>query len=67
MHLFAILAFAVLFWRAEAPGEWRLVPGNDISRTLLAVLSQPLLLGLAAAWAAGRACRLHEVIYRKGG
>jgi STE24 endopeptidase len=60
MHLFAILAFAVLFWRAEAPGEWRLVPGDDVSRTLLAVLSQPLLLGLAAAWAASRARRLHH-------
>src|SRR3990172_1772996 len=60
MHVFAVLAFAVLFWRAEAPGEWRLLPLEALWRTLLAVLGQPPLLAVAGVWAAGRARRLYE-------
>ena len=60
MHLLAILAFAVLFWRAETPGAWRLVPADDIMRTVVVVAGLPLLLALAGVWAASRACALHD-------
>ncbi len=60
MHLLVILAFAVLFWRAEAPGEWRLLPADDVVWTLLIITGQPLLLALCGAWAAKRARTLHD-------
>ncbi len=58
MHLVTILAFAVVFWRAEEPGRWALFGEDDIVWTLLVVLLQPVLLGVAAWLLAGRARRL---------
>lgn len=48
MHLFTIIAFASLFWRAEGPNDWpRLVTGTW--QTVIAVLGQlPLWAALAA-------------------
>jgi len=60
MHLFTILAFAILFWRADSPGEWRLLPADDVFWTLLFVAGQPLLHYFAAGFAAKRARRLHN-------
>src|SRR3990172_11944636 len=60
MHLLTILAFAVLFWRADSPGEWRLLPAGDVFGTLLIVATQPLLLSVAGVLAAKRARRLHD-------
>lgn len=60
MHLFVILAFAVLFWRADSPGEWRLLSADDVYWTLLIVAGQPLLLLIAGVLAAQRARRLHD-------
>jgi len=59
MHLFTILAFAMLFWRADSPGEWRLLPADDVFWTLLLVVGQPLLLLVAAVSSAKRARRHH--------
>ena len=56
MHLMTILAFACLFWRAEEPIGWRVVPNDDWLYTLLIVLSQPILLGIAS-WRLGRRAR----------
>ncbi|MGB2985980.1 MAG: M48 family metallopeptidase [Phycisphaerae bacterium] len=58
MHLHTILAFALLFWRTEEPGRWRVVGENDVFWTLAIVLSQPLLLGTVAALSARRTRRL---------
>lgn len=58
MHLVTILAFAVVFWRAEEPGRWALFGQDDVLWTLLVVLLQPVLLGVAARLLAGRAARL---------
>ena len=60
MHLLTILAFAVLFWYAEQPGDWLLLGADDVKWTLLAVLAQPVLFGVAAGLAARRATALHE-------
>lgn len=60
MHLFTILAFAVLFWRADSPGEWRLLPADDVFWTILIVAGQPLLLLVASVSTAKRARRLHD-------
>src|SRR3972149_2416071 len=60
MHLVTILAFAVLFWRADSPGEWRLLSVDNVLGTLLIVVTQPLFLFVAAVSAAKRARRLHD-------
>lgn len=60
MHLFTIFAFAVLFWRADSPDEWRLLPADDVSWTVLIVTGQQVLLAVAAVSAAKRARRLHD-------
>ncbi|UCE58655.1 MAG: M48 family metalloprotease [Phycisphaerales bacterium] len=49
MHLLTILAFACLFWQAEQSGEWVLVAADDVWWTLIVVIAQPILLGLAGA------------------
>ena len=58
MNLATIVAFVILFWQAEEPSGWLLVPDDDIFWTALVVLAQPALLGLAAALAARRTVRL---------
>jgi len=60
MHLFTILVFAILFWRADSPDQWRLLPADDVFGTLLIVTSLPLMLAFAGAWTAKRASRLHD-------
>jgi len=60
MHLLTILAFAVLFWRADSPGKWGLLPRNDVIGTLLIVGSLPVLLWFLGVLAARRARRLHD-------
>ena len=55
MHLYTILAFALLFLQAEEPGYWRLVGDDDVFWSLLSALLQPLVLWAAAAVAARRA------------
>jgi STE24 endopeptidase len=60
MHLFTIFAFALVFWRAEAAGPWRIIPTPGARLTLLAALGPPILLGLAACVVAGRACRMAQ-------
>ncbi|UCC30914.1 MAG: M48 family metalloprotease [Phycisphaerales bacterium] len=59
MHLVTILAFVIIFWRAEQPEQWLLVGEDDVLWTLLIVLAQPPLLGVAAWLSARRAHRLH--------
>ena len=58
MNLLTILAFAILFLQGEQPGSWLLVGEQDIVWTLAVVVLQPLLLGVAASFAARRAQRL---------
>lgn len=49
MHFHTILAFAFLFWRAEAPLEWSLLQHDSVIGTLAIVLGQPIVLAIAAA------------------
>lgn len=56
MHLLTILAFACLFWRAEEPLGWSIVPAGDRLFTLLLVGGLPVVLG-AASWRLGRRAR----------
>jgi len=58
MHLYTILAFALLFFQAEEPGRWRLVGDDDVLWSLAVVLLQPALLLAAAALASRRASGL---------
>lgn len=58
MHLVTILAFVILFWQAEDPGRLLPVGEKDVLWTLLVVLIQPPLLGVAAWLSARRARRL---------
>jgi STE24 endopeptidase len=48
MYLITILAFAVLFWQADAPPSGMIVPQGDVFRTLLIVGLHPPLLALVA-------------------
>ncbi|MFQ5591388.1 MAG: M48 family metallopeptidase [Phycisphaerae bacterium] len=48
MQLLTLLAFAMLFWRGEQPGEWVLVPAGDVFWTMTAVLAPPVILGFSA-------------------
>lgn len=58
MHLFTIVAFACLFWRAEGTSGWSLIAADDVLWTLVIALAQPPAFGLAAVWAARRSRRL---------
>lgn len=58
MHLLTLLAFATLFWQAEQPGQWLLVPIDDIWWTLLGAFGQPVILGGAAVLGMRKAKRL---------
>ena len=58
MHLLAILAFTVVFWRAETPGGWALVGEDDLRWTLACALAQPALMALAAWLTVRRGKRL---------
>ena len=61
MHMLTIIAFAVLFWQAEQPGDWVIGGAEDVGWTLTTVLGQPLVLALAAWLVAQRALwRLKE-------
>ena len=64
MHLLTILAFAVVFWEAEEPSRWVLVPQGDRVLTLAAVVLQPMLMAVAA-WLVGR--RARKVLNQGGG
>lgn len=64
MHLITILAYVILFWHAEAPGELRLVREDDVLWTLLVVLLQPPILA-AAAWLSSR--HAHRLLVRQPG
>lgn len=58
MHLLTIVAFAFLFWRAEQPGRWVLVPAGDVFWTIVIVLVQVVTVGVLAFLAQRRASRL---------
>ena len=58
MHLLTIIAFAILLWHGEQPGEWVLVREGDVFWTMAFVLVQPAALALAAVGIATRAKRL---------
>ena len=58
MHLLTIVAFAFLFWRAEEPGRWVLVPEGDVLWTSLIVLGQIAVIAVFAFLAHRRALRL---------
>ncbi len=58
MSLVTILAFAVLFWRAEEQTPWLLVSEGDVLLTALIVLVQPPLVALASVMASRRTRRL---------
>ncbi len=66
MHLLTILAFAVVFWRAEEPGAWSIVGQHDVVWTLSAVLAQPFGIALTTWWTASHARRLLERHGRQG-
>lgn len=55
MFAYTIIAFVFLFLQAEQPGEWVIVPQQDVAWTISTVLGQPVLLALVAFWAARRA------------
>ena len=54
MHLYTILAFAILFWRAEDPESWILLDEKQLRWILPFVLAQPLLFGILGTLAARR-------------
>ncbi|MCH7838695.1 MAG: M48 family metalloprotease [Planctomycetes bacterium] len=58
MHLLTILAFAFLLWRGEMPASRPIIGNLSPAGTLVIVLFQPILLGLAAFAASRRARRL---------
>ncbi len=58
MHLYTILAFAILFWRAEDPGGWVILGSDRIGWILLVVLVQPPLFGALGVLAARRTRKL---------
>ncbi len=58
MHLLTILAFAFLLWQSELPDPWPIIGDVSAAWGLVIVLCQPILLGLAALWAAKRARRM---------
>lgn len=58
MHLLTIVAFAFLFWRAEQPGRWVLVPDGDVLWTIVIVLGHVATVGVLAFLAQRRASRL---------
>ncbi len=58
MYLVTILAFVIIFWQAEQPEHRLLLGEEDALWTLLIVLVQPPLLGVAAWLSARRALRL---------
>lgn len=58
MHLLTIVAFAFLFWRAEDPGRWVLVPEGDVLWTSLIALGQVGVIAALAFLAHRRALRL---------
>ena len=58
MHLLTILAFAFLLWRGEMPAPQPIIGNLSSGGTLVIVLCQPILLGLAAFAASRRARRL---------
>ena len=47
MNLITIIAFALVFWRAEEPVPWLLVPEGNVFGTLAIALVQPPIIGLA--------------------
>ena len=61
MYLLTVLAFALLFLRAEQPVEWLLVGPDDRLETLCIVWLQPLLVGLGAFLSVRRTRRLLDV------
>ncbi|MCH9001928.1 MAG: M48 family metalloprotease [Planctomycetes bacterium] len=60
MHLLTIVAFAFLFWRAEQPGRWVLVPVDDVLWTIVIVLGQFASVSILAFLAQRRASRLFQ-------
>ena len=48
MHLLTIVAFAFLFWRAEQPGRWLMVPDGDVMWTIVIVVGQVGTVGVLA-------------------
>lgn len=48
MHIHTIAAFALLFWRMEAPSEWQLVGADQIALTALLACGLPVVLTLLA-------------------
>lgn len=64
MYLITILAYAVLFWQADSPTTWILVPQGDVFWTLLLVGIQPPLLTLVA-WLLAR--RVQTLLNKKSG
>ncbi len=58
MHLLTILAFALVFWQAEAPGRLVLVAPDDCLITPAVVVGHLLVIGLTALWSVKRAAKL---------
>lgn len=58
MHLMTIAAFACLFWQAEEPGLWTMLPRERAGWIWLAALGPLPVLGLASWWAARRGIQL---------
>ncbi len=50
MQFHTILAFAIMFWRAEAPFDWSLFSSGNVPGTLTVSIGQPVFLALAAGW-----------------
>ena len=78
MHLLTILAFALVFWKAEQPELGLRLWENDSLATVLFVVLPPIVLGIAAWLIAKRALRLidaatgstsraHRLQHRAGG
>ncbi|MCH8150277.1 MAG: hypothetical protein IH987_20255, partial [Planctomycetes bacterium] len=55
--MLTIVAFAFLFWRAEQPGRWVIVPDGDVMWTILIVKGQVATVGVLAFSAQRRATR----------
>lgn len=58
MHLLTILAFAIVYWRAEEGDRWTLVSSGDVLFSLLVTLSLPAVVVLGSAWISRRGVKM---------
>ncbi len=61
MHVFVIIAFAVLLWRTQSAPTWRWVAEGDVLGTLASVAATVLLPAAVALWTSAHARKLFRL------